>query len=369
MIDAKTSSSAPNTNIAPFDAALPGTQPTFNPAALLPALRASLALNCAPAASSSFDRKHYFYWDQPAGYQITQFYSPLARDGHITLFKSDGVNAPDSGARVEIKQVQMEQDTGKTLASAGVSLIDLNRVGTPLVEIITHPFDVPDTGFAAAVMRKIQATLRAVDACVVGMEWGGLRADVNVSVRRSGMDGLGRRCEIKNLSSLKVVEDAITAEARRQIRILEDGGAVEGETRGWDAESGETRRLRGKEGEVDYRYMPDPDLPPVVLGEGLVERIRDTLPPLPDEILAGLVGPPFGLSVKDAKTLMAWDEGRTSSDEPAVIGFYKDIVKRVEEALSGDCEKPRKGKEVGKIVGNWYPPPSTSDRTRPTKLW
>ncbi|CUS11528.1 unnamed protein product [Tuber aestivum] len=342
-------SAPPNTHIAPFDAALPGAQPRLNKSVLLPALRAAIALRCRVNEVSRFDRKHYFYWDQPSGYQITQFYSALANDGYVVLYPHDTPHASSEGVRVPIRQVQLEQDTGKTIASANVSLVDLNRVGAGLVEIITAPFDVPSVEFASAVMKKLQATLRAVGACVVGMEWGGLRADVNVSVRPKGVQALGRRCEIKNLSSLKLVEEAITAEVERQVQILENGGAVEGETRGWDIERGTTKRLRGKEGEVDYRYMPDPDLGPVIVVPGVVESVREGLPPLPDEILEKLTGTEYHLSVKDAQTLMMWDEG-----EVGVISYYKDVVGKVTTALGAlAVANQKKGKEVGKTVGNW----------------
>jgi aspartyl-tRNA(Asn)/glutamyl-tRNA(Gln) amidotransferase subunit B len=206
---------------------------------------------------------------------------PLAKDGLITLYDYDGI-APEDGkeVRVGIKQIQMEQDTAKTLHQPpSTHLLDLNRVSHPLIEIITLPH-IHHPATAAACVRKIQATLNAVGAAVLGMELGGLRADVNVSVRPRnlpegegvgaeyhGVKGLGQRTEIKNLSSFKAVEDAIRAERDRQINILESGGIIEGETRGWTLGSSETRKLRGKEGEVDYRYMPDPDLGPVIVGK------------------------------------------------------------------------------------------------------
>jgi aspartyl-tRNA(Asn)/glutamyl-tRNA(Gln) amidotransferase subunit B len=278
--DAPTSfNEEPNSNVAPFDLAYPGAQPHFQKATLLPALRAAIALNCNVQRKSSFDRKHYFYQDQPAGYQITQFYEPFAKNGEITLFDHDGI-APEDGKSITIgiKQVQMEQDTAKTmLEPPSKYLLDFNRVSHPLIEIITLPH-IHHPSTAAALVRKIQSILKAVDACTAGMETGGLRADVNVSVRRrdadessdaghsySGVTGLGQRTEIKNLSSFKAVEDAIVAERDRQIDVLEAGGRIEGETRGWTLGSTETRKLRGKEGEVDYRYMPDPDIPSVIV--------------------------------------------------------------------------------------------------------
>ncbi len=302
---------SPNSHVALFDLALPGSQPVFQPETLIPALRAALALNCDVQRVSRFDRKHYFHWDQPSGYQITQYYEPFARDGYITLHARDGIAAQDGeGIRVGIKQVQMEQDTAKTTAQpGGMHWLDFNRVGVPLIEIITLP-EIHHPATAAALVRKIQLLLKAVDACVFGMETGGLRADVNVSVRRaddpSGV--LGTRTEIKNLSSFKAVEDAIIAERDRQIALLEDGGVVLGETRGWSLGSTETRRLRGKEGEVDYRYMPDPDLGPVIIDEALVNHLKETMGVLPDTEAEDLMKR-YGLSSKDALALMQLDNG------------------------------------------------------------
>ena len=203
---------------------------------------------------------------------------PFAKDGSITLYDHDGI-APEDGRsiRIGIKQVQMEQDTAKSiLQPPHTMLLDFNRVGHPLIEIITLP-QIRHPQTAAACVRKIQSLLQAVNAVTTGMEMGGLRADVNVSVRRKGsgggmteycgITGLGQRTEIKNLSSFKAVEDAIVAERNRQIALLESGGRVEGQTRGWSLGSTETRKLRGKEGEVDYRYMSDPDIAPILIGQ------------------------------------------------------------------------------------------------------
>lgn len=280
-------SDQPNARTAFFDLAIPGSQPIFQLETLIPAVRAALALDCKIQSVSKWDRKHYFWWDQPNGYQITQFYEPFAKDGLLRLFERDGI-AKEDGEKVviQIQQIQMEQDTGKTLAGPdGLQRIDFNRVGVPLIEIITKPV-IHHPRTAAAFVQKIQAYLRSVDACVSGMEAGGLRADVNVSVRRTDESEinrpLGQRTEIKNLSSFKAVEDAIIAERDRQIAILEQGGVVLGETRGWTIGGTETTRLRGKEGEVDYRYMPDPDLGPLVISKELVTRLRKELAVRPD---------------------------------------------------------------------------------------
>ncbi|KAK0725495.1 amidotransferase-like protein [Lasiosphaeris hirsuta] len=315
----------PNSHVALFDLAVPGSQPIFQPETLIPAVRAALALECDIQRVSRFDRKHYFHWDQPAGYQITQFYEPFAKDGHIKLYARDGIAAEDGEeVTVGIKQVQMEQDTAKTVAMAGEThRIDFNRVGVPLIEIITLP-EMHHPATAAAFVRKVQMLLSSVDACTSGLEEGGLRADVNVSVRRTddASDTLGTRTEIKNLSSFKAVEDAIIAERDRQIAVLEAGGAVQGETRGWSVGSIETRRLRGKEGEVDYRYMPDPDLGPVVIGEQLIEHLAKSMGTLPDGEVDLLINT-FGLTAKDALALKSLDDGIR-------VEYFYNVVRHLE---------------------------------------
>jgi aspartyl-tRNA(Asn)/glutamyl-tRNA(Gln) amidotransferase subunit B len=347
--------SLPNSHVALFDAAMPGAQPQFQTATLLPALRAAIAFGCQVQRKSGWDRKHYFHWDQPNGYQITQYYEPFAKDGALDLTAEDGVPAADlngaSSLKIGVKQIQMEQDTAKTTSHPPSTYhIDYNRAGHPLIEVITLPhIHSPQT--AAAVVRKIQATLKSVDACVTGMELGGLRADVNVSVRQrgtdgtssySGVSGLGQRTEIKNLSSFKAVEDAIVAERDRQISVLEAGGVIEGETRGWSLGSTETTRLRGKEGEVDYRYMPDADLPPLFISSALVEHLRSTLPELPD-VTVERVQRMYGLSAKDAKTIVSQDDGDR-------LEYMEETIQLLSEKLGDSTQDQLK---LGKNVGNW----------------
>ncbi|KAH7395446.1 glutamyl-tRNA amidotransferase-like protein subunit B [Cadophora sp. MPI-SDFR-AT-0126] len=345
---ASTINHVPNTHVALFDVAMPGSQPTLQKETLIPALRAALALNCDIQKTSRFDRKHYFHWDQPAGYQITQYYEPFAKDGYITLYAHDGIAKEDGDqVRIGIKQIQMEQDTAKTISQPGdVHLLDFNRVGLPLIEIITLP-QIHHPSTAAALVRKVQILLNAVDACVLGMQSGGLRADVNVSVRRrdteavheyAGVKGLGQRTEIKNLSSFKAVEDAIIAERDRQIKVLESGGVIEGETRGWTIGSAETKRLRGKEGEVDYRYMPDPDLGPVVIGQDLLDHLEATLGVLPDEEVDILVEQ-YGLTVKDAMSLVSLDDGGR-------VEYFRNVV---DEYMTPDMNLAT----AGRFCCNW----------------
>lgn len=248
----------------------------------------------------------------------------------------------------------MEQDTAKsTETPSGAHLLDFNRVSRPLIEIITLPqIHSPET--AAACVRKIQAILQSVGAVTTGMEMGGLRADVNVSVRRRdapagdqtyyGVSGLGQRTEIKNLSSFKAVEDAVRAEMNRQISVLEAGGVIEGETRRWTIGQTETKKLRGKEGEVDYRYMPDPDLSPVIIGDELLDTLKQRMPVLPDTNLEILTKTPrFGLTMVDAKTLMELDNG-------ARLEYYKDAIDAYEGLLQIDgLGDPI----IGRMLGNW----------------
>ena len=349
---------SPNSQIAAFDLSVPGTQPVIQKAALLPAIRAALALGCQVQTLSQFDRKHYFYHDQPAGYQITQYYAPLAKHGVVTLRKRDGIDpdGPESIA-VGIKQIQLEQDTAKTQEhDEGRLLVDFNRAGHPLIEIITLP-QIHSPTTAAAFVRKIQALLLSVDAVTTGMEDGGLRADVNVSVRPTrsiagrheygGVSGLGQRTEIKNLGTIKAVELAVAAERDRQISVLEQGGNISGETRGWSLSAKtETRRLRSKEGEVDYRYMPDPDIPPLVIDPECVHQLSQNLPPLPEKLVSMLVSDPrFRLSETDAQILVHLDGGER-------LDFYQEVVAELSMtplSIIGDTARLN----LGQLAGNW----------------
>lgn len=340
----------PNSHVALFDVAMPGSQPLFQAETLIPALRAALSLNCDIQPVSRFDRKHYFWWDQPSGYQITQYYQPFAKSGHITLLARDGISPQDGeSVTVGIKQVQLEQDTAKTLAQTDDTYwLDFNRVGVPLIEIITEP-QIHHPRTAAVLVRKIQLLLSTVDACVSGMEAGGLRADVNVSVRRTDDPNtpLGTRTEIKNLSTIKAIEDAIIAERDRQIRELDAGGKIAGETRGWTIGSKETRRLRGKEGEVDYRYMPDPDIAPLVIGSDLVSHLQRSLAVLPDAELDRLITH-YGLTPNDAVSLINLDNGSR------VQYFYR-VLGLLEGMLQADASPGAQPdlKSYASLVGNW----------------
>ncbi|KAI5281563.1 hypothetical protein KEM54_003182, partial [Ascosphaera aggregata] len=288
------------------------------------------------------------------------FSEPYARNGRIWLGPQDGISKEDGdGILIGIKQIQMEQDTAKTTETpSGAHLLDLNRVSRPLIEIITLPqIHSPET--AAACVKKIQAILQSVGAVTTGMEMGGLRADVNVSVRRRdsplgdqgyhGICGLGQRTEIKNLSSFKAVEDAVRAEMNRQVSILEAGGVIVGETRRWSIGQTETKKLRGKGGEVDYRYMPDPDLAPVIISDEFLDELRKRMPQLPDAQLEMLTkDPKFGMSVVDAKALTDLDNGSR-------LEYYHDVVDAyLLRAQEGDASQAlAKEFNVGRVIANW----------------
>lgn len=339
-----------NTHVAFFDLSIPGSQPIFQKEVLIPAIRAALILNSNIQSVSKFDRKHYFHWDQPSGYQITQYYYPYAKNGFVTLYAHDGIAKEDGDQiRVGIKQIQLEQDTAKTILKPEGYLLDFNRVGLPLIEIITLP-DIRYPKTAAALVRKIQFLLNSVDACVTGMESGGLRADINISVRRcnevdpsseyTDKGKLGQKIEIKNLSSFKSIEDAIVAERDRQISILESGASITSETRGWAIGATETKKLRKKEGEIDYRYMPDPDIPPIVVGRDVIEYLKSTIGISPDEEI-DILRNKYGISAKDAMTLISLENGGR-------IEFFYKVVDSLQLLLPQENLY-----KLGKLCSNW----------------
>ncbi|CCG85074.1 protein of unknown function, partial [Taphrina deformans PYCC 5710] len=308
-----------NSDLEPFDVALPGSQPRLNKHAILLAVRAALAFGCNINRASTFDRKHYFYPDQPAGYQITQNYNALAHKGSFTLLERDGIEQSEQ-LTIGISQLQVEQDTARTTYhdSPPQSLVDLNRNGAPLIEIVTTPC-IPSAKAAGAALRKIQSILRAVQASDANMEAGGMRCDVNVSVTTEQDRHLGpsRRVEIKNLASGRIVTDAVTAESARQIQVLESGGTVGKETRGYDVDKRVTFTMRTKESATDYRYMPEPDLRPVRLTDTFLDKCTANLPELPDARLDRLLAAPYHLTLKDAKVLQ---------EDDARMAYYQGVL-------------------------------------------
>jgi aspartyl-tRNA(Asn)/glutamyl-tRNA(Gln) amidotransferase subunit B len=288
-----------NAHVSLVDAAMPGMLPVINAECVRQAVRTGLGLKAQINLKSVFDRKNYFYPDLPQGYQISQYKSPIVGEGEVIVDLADG-----EMARVGIERLHLEQDAGKLLheQNPDTSLVDLNRSGVALMEIVTKP-DLRSAEAAMAFLRKLRSVLRYLGTCDGDMEKGNLRADVNVSVRKLGA-ALGTRCEIKNLNSIRFIGQAIEHEARRQIEILEDGGKIEQETRLFDPLKGETRSMRTKEEAHDYRYFPDPDLLPLELAPSLVAELQKGLPELPDEKKARFIRE-FALSPYDASVLVA----------------------------------------------------------------
>ena len=288
----------PNRQACAIDLGLPGVLPVLNTEVLRMAVMFGLATNAEIAPRSVFARKNYFYPDLPKGYQISQYELPIVQRGQVEIDLNDG-----STKRIGITRAHLEEDAGKSVHDIfdGETGLDLNRAGVPLLEIVSDP-DMRSAGEAMAYMRRVHSLVRYLGICDGNMEEGSFRCDANVSVRPSGEAALGTRTEIKNLNSFRFVGKAIDYEIERQIEVLVNGGAVDQETRLYDAVADETRAMRGKEEANDYRYFPDPDLLPVVLDEGYVERIRGELPELPDARRSRFESE-FALSEHDARRL------------------------------------------------------------------
>jgi aspartyl-tRNA(Asn)/glutamyl-tRNA(Gln) amidotransferase subunit B len=279
------------------------------------AVKFGLAIGARIAGHSVFARKNYFYPDLPKGYQISQYELPIVAGGVLDIQLEDG-----SSKRVGITRAHLEEDAGKSLHEGlpGVTGIDLNRAGTPLVEIVSEP-DMRSAREAVAYMKKVHTLVRYLEICDGNMQEGSFRCDANVSVRKSGADKFGTRAEIKNLNSFRYIERAINYEVQRQIELIESGGKVVQETRLYDPDKGETRSMRSKEEANDYRYFPDPDLLPVVLDEKFIESVRASLPELPDQKAARFVSQ-YALSAYDAGVLTASRE---------LADYYEHVVREV----------------------------------------
>jgi aspartyl-tRNA(Asn)/glutamyl-tRNA(Gln) amidotransferase subunit B len=287
---------APNSQVSFVDAGFPGMLPVINQECVAQAVRTGLGLKAEIHLWSRFDRKNYFYADLPQGYQISQFAHPIVGTGTVEITLADGITK-----QIGITRLHLEQDAGKSLHDQhpSKSFIDLNRSGVALMEIVSEP-DMRSPEEAGAYLTKLRQILRYLGTCDGNMDEGSMRADVNVSVRKAG-EGFRTRCEVKNVNSIRFVMQAVEAEARRQIEVWEEGGTVEQETRLFDTGRGVTRSMRSKEDAHDYRYFPDPDLPPLVLEADWVERLKASLPELPDERRARYVA--MGLSPYDAHVL------------------------------------------------------------------
>jgi aspartyl-tRNA(Asn)/glutamyl-tRNA(Gln) amidotransferase subunit B len=313
---------APNAHVCTVCLGLPGALPVTNGQAVRLAVRAALATDCRILERSVFARKQYFYPDLPKGYQISQYEAPFSEHGHLDV----AVDGQTRGVRIQ--RIHMEEDAGKNVHGvAGDSLVDLNRAGTPLVEIVSEP-DIRSSAEAAAYLRALRDILVFVGVNDGNLEEGSFRCDANVSIRPRGATDLGTRTELKNLNSFRFVQKAIDVEIARQIAVVSSGGQVRQETRAFDPDSGKTRTLRSKEEAHDYRYFPDPDLPPLVIDSGMVEAERAAMPPLPSEVRRRWVGE-FGLSEAAATTL---------SRHPAIARFF---------------EEARQGATNAVAVANW----------------
>lgn len=287
---------APNAQVSPVDAGMPGMLPVINSVCVEKAVRTGLGLNAQINLESVFERKNYFYPDLPQGYQISQYEKPIVGNGEIEIDLPDG-----TVKKIGIERLHLEQDAGKSLHDQHPqkSFVDLNRSGNPLMEIVSKP-DIRSPEEAAAYVTKIRAIVRYLDTCDGNMDEGSMRCDVNVSVRRPG-EPFGTRCEIKNVNSVRFVQQAIEYEARRQVEVLEAGGKIVQETRLFDTKNGTTRSMRSKEDAHDYRYFPDPDLLPLTLDQSFVDDIKATLPELPDAKKKRFIA--MGLSTYDASVL------------------------------------------------------------------
>lgn len=352
----------PNSNVSFVDAAMPGMLPVLNEFCVAQAVRTGLGLNARINLTSAFDRKNYFYPDLPQGYQISQLYHPIVGEGEVLVEMEPGI-----ARQVRIERIHLEQDAGKSIHDMDpqLSFVDLNRSGVALMEIVSRP-DLRGPEEAAAYVGKLRRILRYLGTCDGNMQNGNLRADVNVSVCRPGVyeeyrkkddhKVLGTRCEIKNMNSMRFIQQAIDYEARRQIKIVEGGGSVEQESRLYDPDKGETRSMRSKEEAHDYRYFPCPDLLPLEIEQAWVDDIAASLPELPDAKKARLMS--MGLTDYDASVLTAEKENADYFEEAAKGRDAKIAANWVINELFGRLRKedhdisesPVSAARLGKII-------------------
>lgn len=318
-----------NTQACPVDLALPGVLPVLNKGAVERAIQFGLAIDATIAPLSVFARKNYFYPDLPKGYQISQFELPVVQGGRVSfVLEKDGKPEVRS---VQLTRAHLEEDAGKSLHEdyQGMTGIDLNRAGTPLLEIVTEP-DMRSAAEAVAYAKALHSLVMWLGVCDGNMQEGSFRCDANVSVRPVGQAEYGTRCEVKNLNSFRFLEEAINFEVRRQIELIEDGGRVVQETRLYDPDKKETRSMRSKEDAMDYRYFPDPDLPPLMIGQEWIDRVRANLPELPGAMRERFVNE-LQLSEYDAMVL---------TQSKAMAGYFEAVVAAA-------------GREQAKPAANW----------------
>ena len=344
---------APNTHVCPICMAMPGTLPVLNEKVVEYAVKAGLATNCEISRDSKNDRKNYFYPDLPKAYQISQYDKPLCEHGGIEIDTDNGKK------KIGITRIHIEEDAGKLNHDefSGGSLVDLNRAGVPLIEIVSEP-DMRSSGEAEAYLRKLKSILEYIEVSDCKMQEGSLRADVNVSVRKKGDTKLGTRTEMKNMNSFRSITRAIEYEVDRQIDVIEDGGKVEQETLRWDEVSGKTFSMRDKEDAQDYRYFPEPDLVAIKLSEEYIENIKNTLPELPESRKQRYLEE-YKLSEKDANIITAskylsdlFEEAAKISNNPKAVNNWiiSDISRILNETEMDPIEIPFDSKQLAKLV-------------------
>ena len=345
--------SKPNSQVSLIDAAMPGMLPVINKFCIEQAVKSGIGLNAKINKKSIFDRKNYFYQDLPQGYQISQYKDPIVGEGFVEIETENGQK------KIGVERLHLEQDAGKSLhdQDPNLTFVDLNRSGIALMEIVSKP-DMNSPEEAVEYVRKVRSILRYLGTCDGNMEQGSLRADVNVSVNKPGNE-LGTRCEIKNLNSFKFIHAAIVYEAKRQIKLIEQGESVNQETRLFNTQSGETRSMRSKEDAHDYRYFPDPDLLPLTLDDDWIKGLQDSIPELPDQIKERFINE-YSLSSYDANIIVS---------DKATSEYFEDVVKNrnpklVTTWVTGELfsilnkknliieDSPITSKQLGELVDN-----------------
>ena len=345
--------SKPNSQVSLIDAAMPGMLPVINKFCIEQAVKSGIGLNAKINKKSIFDRKNYFYQDLPQGYQISQYKDPIVGEGFVEIETENGQK------KIGVERLHLEQDAGKSLhdQDPNFTFVDLNRSGIALMEIVSKP-DMSSPEEAVEYVRKVRSILRYLGTCDGNMEQGSLRADVNVSVNKPGNE-LGTRCEIKNLNSFKFIHAAIVYEAKRQIKVIEQGESVNQETRLFNTQSGETRSMRSKEDAHDYRYFPDPDLLPLTLDDDWIKGLQKSIPELPDQIKERFINE-YSLSSYDANIIVS---------DKATSEYFEDVVKNrnpklVTTWVTGELfsilnkknliieDSPITSKQLGELVDN-----------------
>lgn len=323
----------PNQHICPVCAGYPGALPVLNKEVVYFAIKTGLATNCSISARSNFARKHYFYPDLPKNFQITQHTDPICTEGFVTIKKEDGTEK-----KVRLIRIHIEEDAGKNIHGAtGESFVDLNRTGTPLLEIVSYP-DIETIEEVRAYLKALRAIVMYIDACTGNMEEGSFRADTNVSVRKKDSLTLGTRCELKNINSFKFISDAVEYEVERQIELLESGQKVIQQTRLWDTVKKETRPMRSKEEAADYRYFLEPDLPLIEVDQDWIEKVRATLPELPDQKFArlcsqGLTPYEATILIDDRELCEYYEQTHSYSKSPLLINWVlREVVTYLKES-------------------------------------